>query len=247
MEPAPVPASPVLNVRFYRPEDRAAVRRICAETGFLGKPIDVLFEDRDLFADYLTRYYTDKEPESTLVIEVDGKVSGYLTGSRHLKRYKMFRFRDNARLFLVGMWRYFTRPYGAATRQYVRWLLTRAGKENPHTPQGLPHFHINLLPEARSVAGTRGLIDAFLDYLRREGDTGVYGQMVTFDSRRGTRMFERYGFRVVDQVEVTKYKHLHEGGIFLFTIVKDLAANVSLYGKDLHKEKEGEQETEPVS
>ena len=69
-------------IRNYEPRDREAVRRLCCETGFLGKSIDPVFEDRELFADYLTSYYTDCEPESSLVIEMDGVVKGYLLGSR---------------------------------------------------------------------------------------------------------------------------------------------------------------------
>ena len=37
------------SIRKYRASDRAAVRRLCCETGFLGNPIDPVFEDRDLF------------------------------------------------------------------------------------------------------------------------------------------------------------------------------------------------------
>jgi hypothetical protein len=45
-------ASPAgVQLRVYRSEDLAAVRRICADTGFLGEPIDPVFEDRELFAD----------------------------------------------------------------------------------------------------------------------------------------------------------------------------------------------------
>lgn len=35
------------RVRPYWPEDRPVLRRICADTGFLGKPIDPVFEDRE--------------------------------------------------------------------------------------------------------------------------------------------------------------------------------------------------------
>ena len=71
-----------VQLRPYRPEDLEAVRRICADTGFLGNPIDPVFEDRELFADYLTGYYTRFEPEALLVCEVDGEVRGYLMGCR---------------------------------------------------------------------------------------------------------------------------------------------------------------------
>ena len=43
-------------------------------------------------------------------------------------------------------------------------------------------------------------------------------------------MFERYGFRVIDEREVTKYREFYSERVELFTIVKDLAANPLLYG-----------------
>lgn len=227
--------APKAVIRFYRKEDRAAVRKICADTGFLGSPIDPLFEDRELFADYLTQYYTDREPQSTLVCEVNGQIMGYLMGSRLHRSYRLYRIWNNAWLFLKGIYRYFSRPYNAASRQYIRWLLSRASAESPHTPQGLPHFHINILAQARSVGTARAIIDHFLDYLKEHGDKGVYGQVIAFEGRRSIRTFERYGFRVVDQAEITKYRHLREGQVFLFTIIKDLTVNTRLYGNDLHQ------------
>ncbi len=42
-----------IRLRQYREEDRREVRRICCETGFLGYPIDPIYQDRELFADLL--------------------------------------------------------------------------------------------------------------------------------------------------------------------------------------------------
>src|SRR6266567_303292 len=70
------------TIRSYRNSDRDAVRRLCCQTGFLGDPIDPVYEDRELFADFLTTYYTDHEPESCFLLEVDGEIRGYLLGSR---------------------------------------------------------------------------------------------------------------------------------------------------------------------
>ena len=64
------------TIRSYRPSDREAVRRLCCQTGFLGEPIDPVYEDRELFADFLTTYYTDHEPESSFVIEREGELYG---------------------------------------------------------------------------------------------------------------------------------------------------------------------------
>jgi ribosomal protein S18 acetylase RimI-like enzyme len=220
-------------IRPYRPADREAVRAICADTGFLGQPIDPVFEDRELFADYLTSYYTDAEPESTFVCELEGKVLGYVMGSRFPKRKARYEARMLPGLVARGLWRYVTRPYNAASRRYARWIVTQARKEIPFTPPDIPHFHFNIRPEARSVAATAAMVDTFLQYLHDHGEKQVYGQVVTYETRRGARMFERYGFRVIDQREVTKYRALHAGRIQLFTILKDLTQNPKLYGVDL--------------
>jgi len=37
-------------IRGYRTLDREAVRKLCCDTGFLGEPIDPVYEDRELFA-----------------------------------------------------------------------------------------------------------------------------------------------------------------------------------------------------
>ena len=235
MEPAAKRLRPAHLIRPYRAADRDTVRAICADTGFLGKPIDPAFEDRELFADYLTSYYTDVEPESTFVCEFDGEVKGYVMGSRFPKKKTAYETHLLPRLALRGIWRYFTRPYNAASRKYVRWIITQAREEQPFTPPDIPHFHINIRPEARSVAATRAMVDMFLQYLCDAGDKQVYGQVVTYDTRRGTRLFERYGFRVIDQREVTKYRDIYPGKIHLFTILKDLTRSPKLYGDDLHE------------
>lgn len=227
--------APSVNVRKYRPEDRRVVRHICCETGCMGKPVEALFEDRELFADYLTRYYTDEEPESSFVLEKDGEVRGYLLGSRYPERQERFDFWNNIRLGVRGSWRYLTR-YRSHSKRFVKWVLSEGRRQTPFTPGEMPHFHINFLEDCRHPNYARQVIDSYLTYLVECGEKQVFGQMVVFEKRRGERMFARYGFRVVDRREVTKFRHLSDQQVFLFTVVKDLEDNPRLYGKDLWKE-----------
>jgi hypothetical protein len=221
-------------IRPYHPADRAAVRAICADTGFLGQPIDPVFQDRELFADYLTSYYTDAEPESTCVCELDGEVKGYAMGSRFPRRKAAFERRLLPRLAALGLWRYVTRQYNAASRRYVRWILTEARKENPFTPPNMAHLHFNVRREARSVAATVHMVDRVFRQFADCGEKQVYGQMVVRDGRRGERLMERFGFRIVDRREITKYREIYPGKVELCTIVKDLTRNPSVFGNDVH-------------
>jgi hypothetical protein len=208
------------TIRSYRPSDRAAVRRLCCQTGFLGDPIDPVFRDHDLFADFLTTYYTDKEPESSFVLEVNGEIRGYLLGSRKPLRNQFYSFRQNIRLFLRALWRY--PRYDERSKRFIRWIISHGWREVPAAPRRTPHFHINLLADARKMSTTRALMSAYLSYLYRCGDKHVYGQIVTFESRRGEKMFERYGFKVLNRAEITKYKAYYPESVYLSTVIKSL-------------------------
>ena len=65
-------------------------------------------------------------------------------------------------------------------------------------------------------------MSAYLNYLYRCGERSVYGQIVTFDTRRGEKMFERYGFKVLNRAEITKYKSFYPESVYLSTVVKNV-------------------------
>ena len=208
------------SIRSYRPSDRAAVRHLCCQTGFLGEPIDPVYEDNELFADFLTTYYTDHEPESSFVLELDGEIRGYLLGSRRPLFNQLYSFQQNVVLFCRALLR--CPRYNQYSRRFIRWMVSHGWREVPAAPRRTPHFHINLLPEARKVSTTRALISAYLSYLYRCGEKRVYGQVVTFESRRGEKMFERYGFKVLNRAKITKYKAFYPESVYLSTVIKNL-------------------------
>ena len=117
-------------IRSYRASDREGVRKLCCNTGFLGQPIDPVYEDRQLFADFLTTYYTDHEPESSFVLEVEGEICGYLLGSRKPLRNQLYSFWQNISLFLKALSRYFRYNQNLAPIHSLdarAWLARSAG------------------------------------------------------------------------------------------------------------------------
>jgi ribosomal protein S18 acetylase RimI-like enzyme len=211
-----------IEIRRFEPADRARVRELCCATGFLGKSIAPVFEDLELFADYLTAYYTDWEPESAFVVVVNGEICGYLLGARRWFRQQCHGVFQAVGLLLRGITRY--PRYNPASKKFVHWILRQARREVPEAPRRMAHFHINLLPEARHLATTRALVEGFLDHLRQCGERAVYGQMVVFEERRGVKLFERYGFRVLNKAEITKYRDVYPAPVYLCTVIKDLSA-----------------------
>jgi hypothetical protein len=123
-------------------------------------------------------------------------------------------------LFLRALMRY--PRYNERSRRFIMWILMNGWREVPAAPRRTPHFHINLLPEARKMSTTRSLLSAYFNYLHRSGEKRVYGQIVTFESRRGEKMFERYGFKVMNRAEITKWRSYHPEQVYLSTVIKNL-------------------------
>lgn len=219
-------------VRLYQPKDRPGVRQVCADTGFLGNPIDPVFQDRDLFADFLTAPYTDAEPECCWVWEgAKGEILGYVLSSRNARTHRAY-LRRHFPKWLARAVIGFLFTYKAESRKYLFWLLFRGRKETPPAPSHGVHFHINLLPEARGQAGGRLLFDAFLGQMAELRESCVYGQVVTKGDRRGERMFAHYGFRVTHRSEVTKYREHHAEPVFLCTVIYEPAQTSPCAVKD---------------
>ena len=147
-------------------------------------------------------------------------LQGYILGSRYPWRHQFHSLWPN---FVYGakiVRRYF--GYRPESRQYIHWLISKAWREVPSAPRAIGHFHINLLPSAKSVQITREILETYLRHLYDHGVRQVHAQMVTFDGRRGIKLFERYGFKVLNQSEITKYRRFTDQTVYLSTIVKNL-------------------------
>jgi hypothetical protein len=207
-------------VRKYEAADREAVRSVCCETGFLGNAIDPVFEDRELFADFLTGYYLKHEADSAFVVTKDQRVQGYLLGSTAVQKHQLHSVFQAFSCIGKVLCRYFR--YNPESRRYIRWILTKAWREVPAAPRHIGHFHINLLPPVRSVSVFRELTETYFRYLYEHGTRQIHAQVVTFDGRRGLKLFERYGFKVLNQSEITKYRQFTDQTVYLSTVVKEL-------------------------
>jgi ribosomal protein S18 acetylase RimI-like enzyme len=188
-----------LRVRPYERGDRAAVRAVCFRTGYMGDPVDWMWRDEASFADMFSRYYTDREPESAFVVEVDGRVAGYLLGCVDSTRAsnpgavagRHVLLRGIA--FRPGTARVIWRTVGDAARDLAtrRVRLRDLELTDPRWPA---HLHIDLLPEARGRGAGRLLVGAWLDRLR---DLGVPGcALQTMSENAGAiEFFSAVGFR----------------------------------------------------
>lgn len=210
------------TIRPYKPEDREAVRHVCCETGFMGNPIEPVFSDRQLFADFFSSYYTDYEPENSLVAIDDetGELIGYLLGCC---RYRYNAFRQNlliaTRIVPRAVFRYLTGRYDKQSRRFLYWVVFKASKQTPKPVSRAAHFHFNLLPSYRIGRAGRDLVFTYMDNVKAMGMRAVYGQIQIQDDRR-TRFFERYGYVLIDKKQITKFARHHEKPVYVATLCK---------------------------
>jgi ribosomal protein S18 acetylase RimI-like enzyme len=199
--------TPPVHVRPFRESDREAFCRLCCDTGFLGDPMDVLFQDRELFADLFTRPYLDYEPEWVLVAEVHGQVVGYLTGSV-CKHFDVVLLWSGLRTTLKMLLRLARGRYGRhpRSRRFIRWLLTAGFREQPKHPRDAAHLHIQIDKRYRGRGIGRQLWERYEKELRAIGMTQCYGAFFSYPQRRPEVAYSRYGFTVFDRRPTTMFQ-----------------------------------------
>lgn len=192
----------------------------------MGNPVEAVYSDRECFADFFTRYYTDLEPEHAFVAEDDdGQVVGYLLGSLDYRRQP----RRNAWLLARtaiprAAWRFVSGQYDSRSRRFIRWFLFRAAGETPPKVEQAAHFHINLLPAHRDGRLSRQLIFGFVEHVRAHGLARLYGQMQVYEDARTERLFARYGWQLLARREVTKFRAFHSDPVYVATLCKELTS-----------------------
>ena len=193
-----------VRIRSYRETDRAAIRRLCCETGYLGNPVDPLFRDRELFADLFTNAYLEYEPDWALVAEVDGRVIGYLLGavSPHFDRALMrCGFHTAVKMiFRLATGRYADHP---RSQRFVKWLLLCGFGEQPKHPPRAAHLHWDLEKGFRGRGVCLRLWELYEERLRQTGVHQCYGAFFSYPKRRPEAVYARYGFHVFDRKRTT--------------------------------------------
>ena len=211
-----------LKIRPYSPSDRQAIRNICCDTGFMGNPIDPVYIDREAFADFFTRYYTDFEPENALVAVEEDRVIGYLLGCLNYKevnRKQLWLILSRTVPKIFG--RVLALHYNKASFKFLRWFLFKAAGETPKSVPEAAHFHVNMYTKYRTGIAGRRLIFPFVNRVAKLGFKGVYGQMQVYEDRRSEKAFKRYGFKFIDRKEITKFKDYHDKPVWVATVYNE--------------------------
>ncbi len=187
-------------------QDRAAIRRICCNTGYAGGDIRPYFDDLELFADMLTLYYTDFEPQSTFVARAGGNTVGYLCGSLNSRRYNhVLATRIIPRLLsraLMGDYR-----LGRSTYRYILNILGQLSPAKLSLPHSLypAHLHINIEKDYRQKGIGRALLNRYRRYLHKHGIRGVHLGTTSLNGS-AVPFFEKLGFELYSRVKNSSFE-----------------------------------------
>ncbi len=182
--------------------------------------------DAWLWAEFWTRYFTDRDRTCSWVVERGrgGPLVGYLTGTpdaRRVARYVPCLLPGIAvrvvRARLLG---------SAASRRALLSLLRSLAGGELSVSRGLVReypatLHVNLLPEARGRGCATGLLRCFLDRLRAAGVAGVHAQTLSVNEPVG-RFCRRAGFRIAARRALHAFAHVEARPIEVCTWVMAL-------------------------
>jgi len=205
-------------VRPFVAGDRAVVRQIACDTALVGESCRRFFDGEEIFADALTGYFTDCEPQSCFVAAVNGQVVGYIIGALDTRKMeKVFQ----RKLFwpLLGK----ALRQGAFFRRKNLALLAMAFRSFCRREFAAPVFygdypatlHINIKEGFRAYGLGARLISGYLQYLRAQQVRGV--AMATM-SDRARIFFERQGFRVLFKGKRSYLRHVLHRDLDLYIL-----------------------------
>ncbi len=191
----------MVRIRTLNKADRGEVRRICCDVADRGEPIENFFFDREFAADLLTSYYTDYEPESSFVAEIDGRVVAYINGCLDNRRYGLtMLFLIIPKLIVIGFIRgvFFHKRFWMVLKgmmkNWKRIFIWR--KKSFHSHQG--HLHIGVSKNARHKQVGHGLVNILIDYAKSQRIDEMTAS-VHDGNVLACRFFEHLGFIVKDR------------------------------------------------
>lgn len=210
------------KIRKFQVKDKAAVRQIVYDTALMGESAGLFFQGQEVISDAFSLYFTDYEPGSCWVAEVNDQIVGYLIGAKNkIAAEEIFNGQLALPLLLKAL------KSGIFLRMknltFIFSCLIDLVKNGMHTPDFNPDypatFHLNIKAGFRGQDIGAQLIQAYLDYLKIEGVPGVH--LATM-SRRAANFFLAQGFKQLYQGKRSYFRHILHRDVPLYIFGKRL-------------------------
>jgi ribosomal protein S18 acetylase RimI-like enzyme len=179
------------SIRPYQPADRAQIYAVCVQTGAAGLDARGLYSSDDVIPDVWAGPYLELQPDLAFVLEVDGRIAGYIIGAADTRAFM--------EMYTATWLPYLSQRYTAVNPPVTaedgvlhdgftpRRMLIAELDEFP------AHLHINLLPEMQGKGWGRQLVQTLVDELRSRSIGGVH-LGIDLANTGAAAFYERVGF-----------------------------------------------------
>jgi GNAT superfamily N-acetyltransferase len=209
-----------VKIRKFEAKDRQAVRQIAHDTALMGESASLFFEGKEVISDAFSLYFTDYEPGSCFVAEINDQVVGYLIGARRkvcaeavfngqlalplfFKALKSGIFLKIKNLFFIF--------------SCLRDLLVNGIKTPDFTRKYPAILHLNIKEGFRGQEIGTKLIAAYFDYLKSEKISGVH--LATM-SEQAASFFLSQGFQQLYKGKRSYFRHILHRDVPLYIFGK---------------------------
>jgi len=193
-----------VHIRPYKQSDRKSIESIYFDTGFLGKSLSPLVDNKKSWTEALDHYFT-KEPESIFIAESSGKIIGYLIGCLDDKKS------HETRTFLISLIKNLLQYPHMSRKDRSFWnnrllflprvVLGLSGELNFKVPPNAGHLHINLLPACRGIGIGTKLLNAFEHYARKQGMKVIHADSFETPQTLNKHFWLKNGFTEYSRVK----------------------------------------------
>lgn len=210
------------TIKKFEKKHRDAVRKLFAETTFMGLPLEKGFCDIEIYTDIETKYYTDYEPESSFVAMQDEKFAGYLLGCKNPQKHERLQPFISLVPAIKGAYRFLSGKYDEKTKQMIKWFFKEGYQQIPAVPPKAAHFHINLEKECRIQGTGSKLVKSFEFELKQKEIKKCFVQVLYTEMLGAAPFFRKLGYQDYDCKKFTGLKHFFLDEVTLYTLVKEI-------------------------
>jgi len=211
-----------VKIRKFQTKDRAALRQIVHDTALTGKPAGLFFKGQEVITDAFSLYFTDYEPESCFVAEIDAQIVGYLIGAKNkISAETIF----NRQILLPLIFKAFSSGIFLSLKNLKFIFISmidffKNGIKTPDFNQAYPAtLHLNIKDGFRGQAIGAKLMESYLDYLKIEGVSGVH--LATM-SDQAANFFLSAGFQQLYKGKRSYFRHILHRDVPLYIFGKRL-------------------------
>lgn len=180
-----------IEIRSYRPDDRADVYDICRRTGAAGLDATGLYSDDELLPAIFAGPYLEFDPTLVFVADTGARVAGYIIATGDTRAFAEW----YARNWLPNLARFaLVVPPVTAEDEIVNQGYHPGRMLIPEVDEYPAHLHIDLLPELQG----RGVGRHLMKTLRAElAGRGIRGVHLTMDpaNTAARAFYDHIGFR----------------------------------------------------